>query len=520
MSTDIGHRTEPPVWRIVVRFALLGAVVPLTVAWVLGSGMSWFSAATTCTVVASLLIGDRRLFRAAVARDGEAIVCRFAPRYEGDVYRLFVLFGVIGLWASVIAFTKRGEAAMLSAVGFPLLAGIPLLIFAILRMRRGALLRITPRALYVRSPSRGSAVTEIGRDTVRSVTPELVPRSNGASNWRVAVEYLPPGSGETKTLPIGSVQYDCPLWISAGRLDLLDALTLWKDDPGADPRALMDRVEAILLRRSRPETRPPYVPAPPAPPEPAEPDPDPEPEPEPAAAYEYPALDQVVNPPGSRRRWHWVPVGLVAVTLAVGVVLEERAATALEPPPGDRFGNGQTWSTTFAAGETRVVYGQLTSQGRRGPRTAECQVSTRPLGLEVRQGPVGKSRVLNWTAVSTVTATQAGIVEVTCQGYAGSKFGVGAPIPPRRLLNGVADYSGTSIGVMLVTLVFLLAIVVGVVASRIDAGRKKWVTRFWAPLVLVVATALSSNSVWDGVKIGIAWSLAAWFFGRMFRERR
>lgn len=207
MSTDIGRRTEPPVWRIVVRFALLGAVVPLTVAWVLGSGMSWFSAATTCTVVASLLIGDRRLFRAAVTRDGEAIVCRFVPRYEGDVYRLFVLFGVIGLWASVIAFTKRGEAAMLSAVGFPLLAGIPLLIFAILRMRRGALLRITPRALYVRSPSRGSAVTEIGRDTVRSVTPELVPRSNGASNWRVAVEYLPPRCSTTArcgSAPAGS----------------------------------------------------------------------------------------------------------------------------------------------------------------------------------------------------------------------------------------------------------------------------------------------------------------------------
>ena len=124
----------------------------------------------------------------------------------------------------------------------------------------------------------------------------------------------------------------------------------------------------------------------------------------------------------------------------------------------------------------------------------------------------------NWKALSTITATRAGTVEVTCQGYGGSRFGVGSPLPTRRLFNGVAYASGTAVGIVLVTLVFLLAIAVVITVSTLAASRKKWINRFWAPLLLSVITMLSFNSVWDAVTLFVVWNLAAWLLRRWFSD--
>ena len=54
-----------------------------------------------------------------------------------------------------------------------------MVLFATVRMWRCAMLRITPHALAVRTPVHGAAVTEIARETVRSVEPQLVARAKG-----------------------------------------------------------------------------------------------------------------------------------------------------------------------------------------------------------------------------------------------------------------------------------------------------------------------------------------------------
>src|SRR5579884_2229622 len=44
-----------------------------------------------------IVVGQRRIFRAAVSRSGNEIVCRYVPWYEGNAYSTLVLIPLIGV---------------------------------------------------------------------------------------------------------------------------------------------------------------------------------------------------------------------------------------------------------------------------------------------------------------------------------------------------------------------------------------------------------------------------------------
>jgi hypothetical protein len=204
-------------------------------------GSTWYlplGVAVTGGII--LLGGQRRIFRPAVSRIGDEIVCRYIPWYEGNAYIVLVLVPLLGV-ASLAAGYAPGNPAWLRFTGILILAVTPLTGYGIVRMWRRCLLCITRTALTVRLAERKSELTEIRRELVESIEPKLISQPRGGRAPQVAIAYRPidAGGDTAKTVMLG-------LRLSVPPVNLLNALIAWRDGARADPSELLDRIEGIL----------------------------------------------------------------------------------------------------------------------------------------------------------------------------------------------------------------------------------------------------------------------------------
>lgn len=187
-----------------------------------------------------IVVGRRRIFRAAVSRSGDAIVCRYIPWYEGNAYSTLVLMPLIGV-ASLGAGYAPGNPTWLRITGVIVLSVTPMTLYGVVNMWLRSLLCITPSMLTVRLAERRSELTEIRRELVESIEAKPTPQPAGGEWLQVGITYRPVGAGAvaTKTVMLG-------LRLSVQPINLLNALIAWKDGTGDSPRELLDWIERIL----------------------------------------------------------------------------------------------------------------------------------------------------------------------------------------------------------------------------------------------------------------------------------
>lgn len=76
--------------RPVLRYAFGGALCLLAGINVL-IGSPWYLCLGIAVTGGIILVGQRRIFRAAVSRSGNEIICRYIPWFEGNAYGALVL---------------------------------------------------------------------------------------------------------------------------------------------------------------------------------------------------------------------------------------------------------------------------------------------------------------------------------------------------------------------------------------------------------------------------------------------
>jgi hypothetical protein len=225
-------------WRRVPRY-IFGGVLLLAAGIGVLVGAAWY----LCLIVAAtggiIAVGPRRIFRAAVRRSGDEIICRYVPWYESSIYSVVTLIPLMGV-AMVAAGCAPGYPAWMLPGGIMVVGVTPFAVYSIIRMWLRSLLRITPSALVVRLVERGSELTEIRRELVESIEPKLVPLAYSES-LQVAITYRPSDvdSDSTKTVVLG-------LRLTVRPVNLLHALLAWKDGDSDNPKELLDRVEEVL----------------------------------------------------------------------------------------------------------------------------------------------------------------------------------------------------------------------------------------------------------------------------------
>lgn len=229
-------------WRV-LRYSFGGALCLMAVIDAL-VGARWSLAVGGAAVGGIILIGQRRVLRAAVSRTGDEIVCRYIPWYEGSAYSVTLLLPLMGVAMVDLGFAP-GNPAWLRYGGFLLLGVTPLTVWGVVRMWRRCLLCFGPRTLTVRLVERGSELTEIRRELVQSIEPKIFSRPNGGESLQVAITYRPldAAGDSTATVLLGlrlTVQPD----------NLLNALIVWRDGAANHPSELMDHIERILRGRS------------------------------------------------------------------------------------------------------------------------------------------------------------------------------------------------------------------------------------------------------------------------------
>lgn len=206
-------------------------------------GTTWYLCLIVAVAGGIILVGHRRIFRAAVSRSGDAIVCRYIPWYEGNAFSTLVLIPLMGV-AAIAAGYAPGNPAWLRYAGIIILGVTPLTVWGIVRMWRRCLLRITRSTLTVRLAERKSELTEIRRELVESIEPKLIPQPGGRA-LQVAIAYRPldVGADTSKTVMLG-------LRLTVQPTNLFNALIVWRDGARDDPSELLDRIEGILRGQS------------------------------------------------------------------------------------------------------------------------------------------------------------------------------------------------------------------------------------------------------------------------------
>lgn len=231
-------------WGPVLRYSF-GGFLCLVAAINVLVGSAWYLPLGVAATGGIILVGgQRRIFRAAVSRTSDEIICRYVPWYEGNAYIALVLVPLLGV-ASVAAGYAPGNPPWLRFIGIIILGVTPLTGYGIVRMWRRCLLCITRSALTVRLVERKSELTEIRRELVESIEPKLIPRPRGGRSLQVAIAYRPldAGGDTAKTVMLG-------LRLSVPPVNLLNAIVAWRDGARDDPSELLDRIEGILRGRS------------------------------------------------------------------------------------------------------------------------------------------------------------------------------------------------------------------------------------------------------------------------------
>ncbi|MDR3664359.1 MAG: hypothetical protein P4L86_28915 [Mycobacterium sp.] len=233
-------------WGRMLRY-ILGAGACLLAGINVLIGSAWYISFIIGVAGVGLIYGSgRRTFRAGVSRTGDQIVCRYIPWYEGNAYVFGILLPLMGI-AGIAAGSAPGHPpAWLWYGGIVLLCISALLIAVTVFIWRRSLLRFTPSELTLRLAERGSELTDIPREHVKSIEDKLVPNASaGTESLQVEVVYYPVGvsNGTTKTVMLGT-------YLSVQPINLANALVAWKEGAYSDPSELMDRIEGILRGRS------------------------------------------------------------------------------------------------------------------------------------------------------------------------------------------------------------------------------------------------------------------------------
>ncbi|AFJ37682.1 MULTISPECIES: hypothetical protein [Mycobacterium] len=224
-------------WRV-LRYSFGGALCLLAVINVL-VGSSWSLSLAVAATGGIILMGQRRIFRAAVSRTVDTIVCRYIPWYEGNAYSTTMLLPLMGVASVALGFAP-GNPAWLRFTGFLLLGVTPLTVWGVVRMWRRCLLCFSSRMLTVRLAEGKGDLTEIRRELVESIEPRHLPQPAGGTSLQVAITYQPADAGgDVKTVLLG-------LRLTVQPINLLNALVAWKDGAHQNPSELLDRVEGIL----------------------------------------------------------------------------------------------------------------------------------------------------------------------------------------------------------------------------------------------------------------------------------
>ena len=222
---------------IFVGFLWLVAVANLLI------GASWYLSLGIAVAGGFILLGGRRIFRAAVTRSGDEVVCRYIPWYEGNAYSGAVLLPLMGIVAVGAGFAP-GNPAWLRFAGFTLLAVFPVALWGLITMWRKCLLRITPTGLTVRLAEGPSGLIDISREQVVSIEPNRAPAPVVGESLQAEIAYRTADSGhETTKVLLG-------FRLTVEPTNLVDALIVWRNGGHDDPRQLMDQIEQILDGRS------------------------------------------------------------------------------------------------------------------------------------------------------------------------------------------------------------------------------------------------------------------------------
>lgn len=194
-----------------------------------------------------IMYGTRSVLRPAVSRDGDTLVCRYAPWNEVGIS---LAFSVIVLMAAVcLAAPPLFGPSFIP--GLFLLACVIAVAVKFGRGHRRCLLTITPTGLSASLPDQSYAVTAIPREHVRTVEPAIQTIYPGRRDVLLTeITYSAGGSDPeaTRTLHLGPAPATDTVWVSVRPANLLAAVQAWKDGHPSDP-ALLDRVEALLRRR-------------------------------------------------------------------------------------------------------------------------------------------------------------------------------------------------------------------------------------------------------------------------------
>lgn len=230
MNNQSAQRRRPSPFRL-----FLAASLVIVAALGVLTGTRWQLTVTVMVALAlALLGGGRRVFKAAVYRTGDEVICRYAPWYESYTYGAGLLFPLLGVTA--LGSATPSDAEWGRVIGYFLIALGGL--FAVFSVFMGSVsrLRITPSTLIIQI----GRTTGLLRSDIRSISPRILKSGiNGAGTLHVDVVYVPQSDrNSTKTLMLGSQ-------FTVEPTNLLAALQMWQDSDPNDPQ-LLDRIETVL----------------------------------------------------------------------------------------------------------------------------------------------------------------------------------------------------------------------------------------------------------------------------------
>lgn len=210
----------------------------------MGSALTrnWYGAAGfAVAAIAMLIVGSGRVYRPAVTRGPDGIICRYNPWRESSLYVLLV-YAPAGM---LYAFGQPTRWLQLLAIAGFFVVAVGLAFYV--REWRRCRLQITPSSLTLSVPALRYAWTEIPRERIVSITGGTGARRNGDTGPVTQIAYIAAdsSSGMPSSVLIGPTNTKNAMWLTVEQADLLAALHAWQYGDPSDP-ALLDRVDALL----------------------------------------------------------------------------------------------------------------------------------------------------------------------------------------------------------------------------------------------------------------------------------
>jgi hypothetical protein len=239
MAFTDGH----PVWRVIRIAALVMFLVLAVGSFAIGQ---WLVGGLLAFGAVFLLLARLPLFRLAVTREPDAILCRYVPWYEPAPYLANSMLLVLGV-GSVVAGFRADFGPMMAILGVVMLVLLPVGVAKFWRRYRRCRLLITPAALTVPDPAQGYAELTIPRQCVLSIAPRAQTTGFGSTELTLT-EITYQDTGGARTVCVGPAAADDTVWLTVTPANLLVALQDWNNADPADP-GLLNRLEAVLRSR-------------------------------------------------------------------------------------------------------------------------------------------------------------------------------------------------------------------------------------------------------------------------------